>query len=72
MSKLRLSHRAIVALKCHDRRQYQLAIEASLHPSVLSRMVAGYGNIKPADPRVKRLGRVLGLTMRQMISKPRP
>lgn len=51
----------INSVKLDPRRNYKIAHAADLHPSTLSRIVNGIDRIKPNDPRVIRIGRVLGI-----------
>jgi len=51
----------IERLKLSSRRQYQIAWEAGMHPSTLSKLINGICRVKPSDPRIIRLGMVLGL-----------
>jgi hypothetical protein len=57
-----VSDKFISAVKNSPRRNYQIAWEAELHPSTLSAIVNGIIMIRPGDPRVLRVGAVLGLT----------
>ena len=47
--------------KLSDKRHYQLAHEANLHPSTFSRILCGIERIKPNDSRVIAIGQVLGI-----------
>jgi hypothetical protein len=48
--------------KLSDKKHYQLAHEANLHPSTFSRILCGIERIKPNDPRVIAIGKVLGIS----------
>jgi len=48
-------------VKLSEKRAYQIAHEAGLHPSTLSRLLNGIERVKPSDPRVTAVGRVLGI-----------
>jgi hypothetical protein len=50
------------AIRLSDRRAYKIAHEAGLHPSTLSKIVCGIEKVKPGDPRVLKVGKILGLT----------
>lgn len=47
--------------KLSEKRHYNLAHEANLHPSTFSRILCGIEKIKPNDPRVVAIGQVLGI-----------
>jgi hypothetical protein len=49
------------SVKLDERRDYKIAHEADLHPSTLSRIINGIERIRPNDPRVIRIGEVLGI-----------
>ncbi len=54
-----VSKRLIHALKLAPRRMYQIAWEADVHPTTLSKIVNGIQRVKRGDPRILRLGKVL-------------
>lgn len=56
-----LSRDFIGAVKLSEKRAYQIALEAGIHPSTLSKLLNGIEKIKPMDPRVIAVGRALGL-----------
>jgi hypothetical protein len=56
-----ISQKLRAEVRLSDRRHYQLAHEANLHPSTFSRILCGIERIKPNDPRVIAIGQVLGL-----------
>ncbi len=56
-----LSQRLIEAIKLASERQYRLAQRVGLHPSTLSRWINGIESVRVGDPRVIRLGQLLGL-----------
>lgn len=56
-----LSQKFKAAVKLSSRRAYQIAHEAGLHPSTLSKLLNGIEKVKPGDPRVLRVGKVIGL-----------
>jgi len=57
-----VSQRLIAAVKLSPRRAYQIAWDAGMHPSVLSRILNGIDRVVPGDPRVIRVAEVLGLS----------
>ena len=52
---------AIIKRRAPGVRQYQLARQAEINPSVLSAILNGIVDARPGDQRVIRLGQVLGL-----------
>lgn len=56
-----LSRKLIHTIKLSEKRAYQIAHEAGLHPSTLSSLLNGIEKVKPGDPRVIAVGRVLGI-----------
>ena len=57
-----ISEKLIRAVKLSDRRSYQIAHAAGIHPSTLSRMVCGIDKVKRGDPRVLAVARTLGIS----------
>ena len=56
-----VSKRLRNAVKLDDRRGYVIAHEAGVCPSTLSRLINGIEIVRPGDPRVIAIGRVLGI-----------
>ncbi len=56
-----VSRRFIEAVRLAPKRAYQIAHEAGLHPTTLSRIICGIDLVRPGDPRVIRIAIVLGL-----------
>ena len=56
-----ISQKFVAAIKLNSRRAYQIAWEAGLHPSTLSRIINGIDRVSIGDPRVLRVGKILGL-----------
>jgi len=56
-----LSRKFIVSVKCNKLKNYEIAHLAGLHPSTLSRVMNGIERVKRNDPRVIKVGRVLGM-----------
>lgn len=56
-----ISQKLITKIKTSNRRGYQIAHEAGLHPSTLSKIVCGIEKTKPNDPRVIAIGQALGI-----------
>jgi hypothetical protein len=57
----KISRKFWTAVKLHPRAQYKLAWEAGVHPVVLSQILNGYIHPKKGDPRVTKIGGLLGL-----------
>lgn len=51
----------IDAVRLSDIRQYELAAQAGMDPSHLSQMIHGQIKAKEGDPRINRIGEILGL-----------
>jgi len=49
------------AIKLSSKKSYQIAHEANLHPSTLSKILNGIELVKPGDLRVLAVARVLGI-----------
>ena len=56
-----LSKKFIAALKLGPKRAYEIAQEAGIHPSTLSKLLCGIERVKENDSRVIRVGKVLGI-----------
>ena len=56
-------------IRLDRRRAYMIAHAAGLHPSTLSRLINGIDRVKPNDPRVIALGRVLGIPPAECFDK---
>ncbi len=57
-----ISKRLIEAIRLNELRSYRIAHAAGIHPSTLSKIINGIEKVKPGDPRVIAVGKVLGLT----------
>jgi hypothetical protein len=58
-----VSRRLIEAIKLSDLKGYEIAHQAEMHPSMLSRRILnGIEEVMPGDPRVLRIAKVLGLS----------
>ena len=64
-----VSRKLIVAVKLSTLKGYQIAHRAGLHPATLSKIINGIERVKPNDPRVIAVGRVLGLEPDQCFSQ---
>ncbi len=56
-----VSERLWVAVKTSRRPAYKIAQEAGIHPSWLSKAINGIENVKPGDPRIISVGKILGI-----------
>jgi transcriptional regulator with XRE-family HTH domain len=58
---LSVSKKLKIAVKLSDVPSYEIARQANLDPSTLSKLICGIANIKPQDHRVLAIGQVLGI-----------
>ena len=56
-----ISQKLKAAIKLGDLPAYKIAQRAELDPSTLSKLICGIAKVKPQDPRVLRVGALLGL-----------
>ena len=56
-----ISNKLKIAIYLSSRRHYQIAQAAGLHPSTLSKILNGIEEVHPNDPRVLRIGEVIGI-----------
>ena len=56
-----LSHKFISTIKLHELPAYKIAHKAGLNPSTLSKLMCGIERVHSNDPRVVRVGEVIGL-----------
>ena len=56
-----LSRKFIESVKLSSRKSYQIAHQAGVHLATLSKILNGIDLVRPGDPRVIKVGRVLGL-----------
>jgi hypothetical protein len=59
-----------IAVKLDSRPQYRLAQLAKVNPTTLSQFLTGYVRPKRNDPRVLRIGEILGLTPDECFGQP--
>jgi len=62
---MRVSDKFKARVKLNDKPGYRIAQAADLDPSVLSKLLHGITRIKPNDPRVIKVGEVLGLSAQE-------
>lgn len=60
-----VSRKFVEAVRLAPRRSYQIAHQARIHPSTLSKILNGIERVQCGDPRVKRVAIVLGLDERE-------
>lgn len=58
---LSVSKKLKAAVKLSDVPSYEIAHQANLDPSTLSKLICGIAKIKPLDHRVIAVGQVLGI-----------
>jgi hypothetical protein len=56
-----ISKKLKMAIKTSFLKSYEIAHQAGIHPSVLSKIICGIEKVKPNDKRVIAVGRVLGI-----------
>ena len=56
-----ISRRFLVELKLHPEPAYRIAQQAGINPTTLSKLINGAEPIRPADERILRVGRIIGL-----------
>lgn len=64
-----LSKQFIERLKLWPEPQYKVAIQAQVHPSLLSKWVIGAQPVKVGDNRIIRVGKILGLKSDEIFDK---
>lgn len=64
-----LSKKFIAAVKLGPKRAYEVAQEAGIHPSTLSKLMCGIERAKSDDPRIIATGKVLGLSAEECFEK---
>jgi hypothetical protein len=57
-----VSQKLKIAVFLSNKPSYKIAQEADMHPSTLSKILRGIEQVKPDDPRVIAVARVLGLS----------
>ena len=56
-----ISKKLRVAILLNPRRAYQIAHEAGLHPSTLSKLMNGIERVKQNDPRIFKIAEIVGV-----------
>jgi len=67
-NKKRISREFLVRVKLNDQPAFKIAQAAELHPSTLSQIIHGKTPLKEDDPRVLRIGQVLGLSKEEVFA----
>ena len=70
--KVLLSKQFIAAIKLSDRRQYQIAFDANVNPTILSAFISGIRFPKENDSRVIAVGKVVGLSPQECFQTDSP
>jgi len=65
----KLSRKLIIALKTGPQRMYRVAQEAGVSPTSLSKLINGIAPVQENDPRIIRVGKVLGLSTRELFER---
>jgi predicted transcriptional regulator len=56
-----VSRKLVEAVKLSEMKAYEIAHQALIHPSTLSRILNGIEDVRPGDLRVLRIAKVLGI-----------
>jgi transcriptional regulator with XRE-family HTH domain len=59
---IRVSDKLRIRIKVNNIPAYRIAQLAGMDPSTLSKLLCGISRIKPNDPRVIKVGKVLGIS----------
>ena len=59
---IRVSDKLRIRIKVNNVPAYRIAQLAGMDPSTLSKLLCGISRIKPNDPRVIKVGKVLGIS----------
>ncbi len=68
MTNTQVSRQLLIELKLNEKPQYKIAMQAGIHPNMLSKLVNGAIPIRPGDERVIRVGEVLGLSPEEVFA----
>src|SRR5687767_940906 len=68
---LHISRRLYAAVKLDSRPAYRIAEAAGLHASTLSKLIRGTAPLRPQDPRVLAVARVVGVTPQRAFTTSR-
>ena len=65
-----VSERLWAAIKTSRRPAYKIAQEVGVHPSWLSKAMNGIERVKPGDPRIVAVGRIVGVPAGACFDEP--
>ena len=60
------------AVKLHSKKQYEIAWEAGMNPTTLSQIITGYVRPRFGDPRVIKVGELVGLKPEECFVEKEP
>lgn len=60
-----VSKKLRIAIYLHSKRAYEIAQECGMSPSTLSKLLNGIEETKQEDPRILRVGKVVGVPARE-------
>lgn len=63
---LKISKKLVEKIKLAPERQYRIAQKAGIHPSTLSKLICGIEQPREQDPRVLKIGKVLGISKEEV------
>ncbi len=66
----KLSKQFLICLKLHELPAYKIAQRAGINPNTLSRLVNGIDRLKPRDPQIIAVGKIIGLEPSNCFSDP--
>jgi hypothetical protein len=66
-----VSDKLKAAIKLNPEPAYEIAHKAGLDASTLSKLICGIVKVRPGDPRVVRVGEVLGIRAEDCFDEPR-
>lgn len=67
---MRLSTDFIIAVKIHSKKKvWEIAREAGIHPSTLSRWLSGAELVRTEDPRLKKVCDVIGFSVQDTMAE---
>ncbi len=67
---MKVSERLWAAIKTSRQPAYRIAQEVGVHPSWLSKAVNGIERVKPGDPRIIAVGRIVGVPAGECFDEP--
>ena len=65
-----ISREFLIQLKLNELPAYRIAQKAEVNPTTLSRLINGIDSVRPSDPRIIAVGKVLGLPPSDCFEKP--